>query len=144
MTEYAIEADPGKCTASFPTFDTAAEAFEAANVPAFTRDGLPAPRVLRREGLQHWVPVCGAQTWHGPCGLIKGHDLGSAFHDGRPEGHDPRCLTLVLERVYDDGTPNPCDCRILRYIDEETAKDRLLKALWARGIGGPDGRATNA
>ena len=83
MTEYAIEADPGKCTASFPTFDSADEAFAAVDVPAFVRQGLPAPRVLRRDGLQHWVPACGTPTWHGRCGLIKGHDLGSAFHDGR-------------------------------------------------------------
>ena len=58
MPEWAIEADPGKCTPSFPTFDTLALALGAASVPAFKRVGLKAPRILVRflpDGA--WEPV---------------------------------------------------------------------------------------
>lgn len=54
MIEYALEADPGKCTASFPTFDTFDAALAAANQPAMERDGLPLPRVLVRDGRSAW------------------------------------------------------------------------------------------
>lgn len=46
--EYALEADPGRLTASFPTFDTVEDAIRAATVPAMEREGLPPPRILRR------------------------------------------------------------------------------------------------
>jgi hypothetical protein len=52
--EYALEADPGKCTASFPTFDTWEAAQAAANQPAFVRPGLPPPRVVWRIKGQPW------------------------------------------------------------------------------------------
>ena len=88
MSEYAIEADPGKCTASFPTFDSLDAALAAASMPAMEREGLPLPRVLTRRG-GTWYPVCTAPIWHGPCILLKGHDPHSAYHRGG--GHDGRC-----------------------------------------------------
>lgn len=81
MPEYAIEADPGKLTASFPTFDSLDAALRAATVPAFEREGLPWPRVLTRRGGQ-WYAVCCAPTWHGPCILLEDHDPHSAYHRG--------------------------------------------------------------
>lgn len=81
MTEYAIEADPGQRTASFPTFDNLEAALAAASVPAMVREGLPRPRVLTRRGGQ-WYVVCAAPTWHGPCILLRDHDPGSAYHRG--------------------------------------------------------------
>lgn len=81
MAEYAIEADPGKCTASFPTFDSLDAALAAASVPAMVREGLPLPRVLTRRG-GAWYPVCVAPTRHGPCILLKDHDPHSAYHRG--------------------------------------------------------------
>lgn len=67
--EYALEADPGKRTASFPTFATWDEAQAAANQPAFVRPNLPPPRVLWRTARGPWrdrepmpdpTHVCGA------------------------------------------------------------------------------------
>lgn len=55
--QYAVEADPGKCTASFPTFDTLDAASAAASEPCMERDGLPLPRVLVRRGSGSWEPV---------------------------------------------------------------------------------------
>lgn len=46
--------------------------------------------------------------------------------------HRPECLSLAPEPVYDDGTPNPCDCRILSLIESRgnpDAADRLLAAV---------------
>ena len=56
--EYALEADPGRCTASFPTFDCIDAARAAADVPAFVREGLPAPRVLVRSEYEGNWKVC--------------------------------------------------------------------------------------
>lgn len=47
--EYAIEADPGRLTASFPTFPSLEAAIAAASVPAFYRENVAPPRVLVRE-----------------------------------------------------------------------------------------------
>lgn len=81
MAEYAIEADPGKCTASFPTFDSLDAALAAASVPAMVREGLPLPRVLTRRGGK-WYAVCAAPTRSGPCILLKDHDPHGAYHRG--------------------------------------------------------------
>jgi len=50
--------------------------------------------------------------------------------------HWPECLSLRSEPVYDDGTPNPCDCRIWSLIksrENPEAADRLLAAIEALG-----------
>jgi hypothetical protein len=52
--EYAIEAEPGRFTASFPTFATYAEAEAAATQPCMAREGLPFPRVLSRRPESDW------------------------------------------------------------------------------------------
>lgn len=52
--EYAIEADPGKLTASFPTFATYDEAHAAATGSAMYRAGIPAVRVLWRTNGVQW------------------------------------------------------------------------------------------
>jgi hypothetical protein len=52
--EYAIEADPGRLTASFPIFSTYAEAKEAATQPCMAIEGLPFPRVLSRRLGSDW------------------------------------------------------------------------------------------
>lgn len=58
---YAHEADPAKCTASHPTYDTYAEALDAASAPALNRPGVPKLRILRgvhAPGLgTAWEPV---------------------------------------------------------------------------------------
>ena len=76
MPEYAIEADPGKCTASFPTFDNLEAAVAAATVPAMIRDGSP-PRVLvRMDDETAWSPVASVCTRRG-CGRLRSeHDYG--------------------------------------------------------------------
>ena len=48
MIEYALEADPGKRTASFPTYDTLEAALESANQPCMYRPGIPPVRILVR------------------------------------------------------------------------------------------------
>lgn len=79
--EYAIEADPGKCTASFPTFDNWAAVLAAANMPAFQREGLAQPRVLRRTRDANnwptkWEPVSTDCTQKG-CGRPRSeHEMG--------------------------------------------------------------------
>ena len=55
--EYAIEADPGQLTASFPLFDDLHQAERVAECGAFERDGLPAPRVLERRNGGPWVAI---------------------------------------------------------------------------------------
>lgn len=100
MPEYAIEADPGKLTASFPTFDSLDAAIRAATVPAFEREGLPWPRVLTRRG-GRWYPVCAAPTWHGPCILLKDHDPGSAYH----RGAGPSAQCSLCTHLLDDHGP---------------------------------------
>lgn len=83
--EFAIEADPGKFTASFPIFDSLEAALAAASAPAMEREGLPLPRVLTRRG-GRWYEVCAAPTTQGgPCFLLKGHDPWGTYHRGRPE-----------------------------------------------------------
>ena len=57
MPDYAIEADPGRCTASFPTYATEAEVRHA--VGYLQRPDLPLIRVLRREDGGPWVALAG-------------------------------------------------------------------------------------
>lgn len=49
--------------------------------------------------------------------------------------HYPVCFTLDPTPVYDDGTPNPCDCRIWRMFDpmgvQRIVKQRMRAQLEA-------------
>lgn len=69
VEEFAVEADPGRLTASFPIHDSYADALHAAHLPAFERPGLPAPRVLVRADGGPW---CVALT-------VDADDLRSAY-----------------------------------------------------------------
>lgn len=53
--EFALEADPGKCTASFPTFDDYDHARSVANGGWAKRPGLPPPRVIWRTAGGPWM-----------------------------------------------------------------------------------------
>jgi len=55
--EYAIEADPGRCTASYPTYDNFDDAMSAANAPVMIRDHLPPVHVLARPPGGGWRVV---------------------------------------------------------------------------------------
>lgn len=54
--QYAIEADPGQCTASFPVFPTEEDARAASAYLDARRPDLPPCRILRRE-IGPWTPV---------------------------------------------------------------------------------------
>jgi hypothetical protein len=54
MSTYALEASPGKLTASFPTFDNYEDAVRAATVPAMYRPGVPDIRILVRTEPGPW------------------------------------------------------------------------------------------
>lgn len=53
--EYALEADPGRLTASFPTFASYEDAQWAANQTCMHRDGIPPVRILVRTHAGAWA-----------------------------------------------------------------------------------------
>lgn len=57
VVEYAIEADPGQCTASFPPHCSLADAEHAAEWIGALRPDVAGPRLLRRVDHGPWSVV---------------------------------------------------------------------------------------
>lgn len=78
-------------------------------------------------------PWDGDDDGHNCAGCPRG-GIWRCDEPAHPE-HFAVCLTQGFESVYDDGTPNPCDCRIWRMFDpanvQRLVKERLRSQLEA-------------
>lgn len=118
MPEYALEADPGRLTASHPLYTSYDDAKTAADQPCMHRDGLPPVRILVRDDSHGpWQPTH-APT---PCVIHPAH-----------HGHELRCITFGCDAY--ETTP------VARCVDAEHTVRCITCHTWADNDPRPTGR----
>ena len=117
--EYALEADPGKLTASFPTWGTLDEALTAATAPVMSKAGLAPVRVLKRRRGPWVVADAGEPESFYSIRRTDGELIYGEYAWMSADGPDD--WTIAIEGGDDEAT----EYEIVRMVVEPVAKRTL-------------------